>query len=113
MNTINLKLSLLLLILIIIIYLIPTPKVSLSKLYNTNDRLSKRLKEFNAKPIKEIVVNGIIGDITGNIANFKTKFSYTNYSFTDYLTLLKQQNNWKIISKTFTKTIQVNLLSKH
>jgi pimeloyl-ACP methyl ester carboxylesterase len=44
------------------------------------------------------------GDITKNIANFKTKFSYPKSSYTDYLSLLKTDNQWEIISKTFTKT---------
>ncbi len=44
------------------------------------------------------------GDITGNIASFKTKFSYSKFYYTDYLSLLKIDNKWKIISKTFTKT---------
>ena len=44
------------------------------------------------------------GDITGNIANFKTKFEYIDKSYIDYLTLLNTQDGWKIISKTFTKT---------
>ena len=46
----------------------------------------------------------LFGDITGDIANFKTKFEYTDKSYIDYLTLLNTQDGWKIISKTFTKT---------
>lgn len=44
------------------------------------------------------------GDITNNIAYFKTNFLYSDKSYTDYLTLAKAQNGWRIISKTFTKT---------
>jgi pimeloyl-ACP methyl ester carboxylesterase len=44
------------------------------------------------------------GDITENIASFKTKFTYLKSSYTDYLSLLKKENRWEIISKTFTKT---------
>ncbi|WP_456423609.1 alpha/beta fold hydrolase [Lutibacter sp.] len=43
------------------------------------------------------------GDVTGNIASFKTKFEYPEKSYMDYLTLLKIDSGWKIISKTFTK----------
>ena len=43
------------------------------------------------------------GDITGNIACYKTSFIYSDKSYTDYLTLVKKQNDWKIVSKTFTK----------
>jgi len=53
---------------------------------------------------QEATTQILSGDITGNIANFKTKFSYPKSSYTDYLTLLKVTDNWKIISKTFTKT---------
>lgn len=44
------------------------------------------------------------GDIINNIAYFKTNFLYSDKSYTDYLTLAKTQNGWRIISKTFTKT---------
>ncbi len=43
------------------------------------------------------------GDITGNIASFKTEFKYSDKVYNDYLTLLNTQKDWKIISKTFTK----------
>lgn len=43
------------------------------------------------------------GDITGNIACYKTSFIYSDKSYTDYLTLVKMQNEWKISCKTFTK----------
>ena len=44
------------------------------------------------------------GNITRNIANFKTEFEYIDKSYIDYLTLLNTQDGWRIISKTFTKT---------
>jgi len=66
--------------------------------------LESYLNKVKADGKQKVNTKILNGDITGNIANFKTKFSYPNYSYTDYLTLLKQQNNWKIISKTFTKT---------
>jgi pimeloyl-ACP methyl ester carboxylesterase len=45
----------------------------------------------------------IDGDITGNIACYKTSFIYSDKSYIDYLTLVKMQNEWKISCKTFTK----------
>lgn len=44
------------------------------------------------------------GDITNNVGFFKTDFLYSDKSYTDYLTLAKTQNGWRILSKTFTKT---------
>lgn len=44
------------------------------------------------------------GEITNNIAAFKTEFKYKDKSYVDYLTALKTKDGWKIIGKTFTKT---------
>jgi pimeloyl-ACP methyl ester carboxylesterase len=81
-----------------------------AKLYTTknNTELIIPLKSYFNK-VKEsgkqqVFTEILNGDITGNIASFKTKFSYPNFSYTDYLSLLKTEDNWKIISKTFTKT---------
>jgi len=60
----------------------------------------KKVKIDGVQEINTLILNG---DIEGNIANFKTQFLYTHKSYSDYLTLLKVQNEWKIISKTFTK----------
>ena len=60
-----------------------------------------KVKSDGKQKVNTKILNG---DITRNIANFKTKFTYPELSFTDYLTLLKTNDNWKIISKTYTKT---------
>lgn len=54
--------------------------------------------------IQQVETKIINGDITETIANFKTEFIYSDKSYTDYLTLLKTQNGWKISTKTFTQT---------
>ncbi len=43
------------------------------------------------------------GEITQNIGAFKTVFQYRDKSYTDYLTLVKMSDGWKIVNKTFTK----------
>jgi hypothetical protein len=45
----------------------------------------------------------LYGNRVNNIAFFKTKFQYQDKEFQDYLTLLKVNDHWKIVSKTFTK----------
>ncbi|MGV8945699.1 MAG: alpha/beta fold hydrolase [Lutibacter sp.] len=64
------------------------------------DYLNK-VKSDGAQKITTQILNG---DITNDIANFKTEFKYADTSYTDYLTLIKTQNGWKIMNKTFTKT---------
>ncbi|WP_457610717.1 alpha/beta fold hydrolase [Lutibacter sp.] len=61
----------------------------------------KKVRLNGVQQAKTSILNG---DITGNIANFKTNFEYPKKSYTDYLTLLKTDKGWEIISKTFTKT---------
>lgn len=61
-------------------------------------------KKVRLNGVQQVNTSILNGDITGNIACFKTKFEYPKKSYTDYLTLLKTDNGWKIISKTFTKT---------
>ncbi|VAW25650.1 hypothetical protein MNBD_BACTEROID04-755, partial [hydrothermal vent metagenome] len=61
----------------------------------------KKVRLDGVQQVKTSILNG---DITGNIASFKTNFEYPKKSYTDYLTLLKTDNGWEIISKTFTKT---------
>lgn len=46
----------------------------------------------------------LFGDITENIATFKTEFDYSDKTYIDYLTLLNTQYGWKIMAKTFIKT---------
>ncbi len=62
------------------------------------------LKKVKSDGKQKVNTQILSGDITGNIANFKTEFKYTDKSYTDYLTLLNTQDGWKIISKTFIKT---------
>ncbi len=81
-----------------------------AKLYTTSNdsEISISLKAYLNK-VKwdgklEVKTQILTGDITNNIGVFKTKFNYSNKTYIDYLTLLKTNNDWKIISKTFTKT---------
>ncbi|PKP14409.1 MAG: alpha/beta hydrolase [Bacteroidetes bacterium HGW-Bacteroidetes-3] len=53
---------------------------------------------------QEVETKILEGDITNNIAVFKTEFKYKDKSYIDYLTALKSKDGWKIVSKTFTKT---------
>ncbi|MFA5300011.1 MAG: nuclear transport factor 2 family protein, partial [Lutibacter sp.] len=75
-------------------------------LNNTDEIISldSYLNKMKSDGIQEITTQILEGDITNNIANFKTEFKYSEASYTDYLTLIKIENQWKIISKTFTKT---------
>lgn len=61
------------------------------------------LSKVKSDGIQKVATQILNGDITNDIANFKTEFKYTDASYTDYLTLIKTQNGWKIMSKTFTK----------
>lgn len=80
-----------------------------AKLYTTkNDSeliipLKPYLNKVKTDGKQKVNTKILNGDITGNIADFKTKFVYAEKSYIDYLTLLKVKNDWKIISKTFTK----------
>lgn len=60
-----------------------------------------KVKTDGFQEVKTVILDG---DITGSIANFKTKFVYSKKSYTDYLILLSTQNGWKISSKTFIQT---------
>ena len=66
--------------------------------------LENYLNTVNADGSQQVETRILDGDITNNIAYFKTGFIYSDKSYTDYLTLVKTQNGWRIISKTFTKT---------
>lgn len=61
------------------------------------------LSKVQTDGIQQVETKIMDGDITGNIACYKTSFIYSDKSYTDYLTLVKTQNDWKIVSKTFTK----------
>jgi len=65
--------------------------------------VSAYLNKVQIEGILQLETKIMDGDITGNIACFKTSFIYSDKSYTDYLTLVKKQNDWKIVSKTFTK----------
>jgi len=80
-----------------------------AKLYTSIDKneliisFDNYLNKVKSDGKQKVSTQILSGDITGNIANFKTKFEYIDKSYTDYLTLLNTQDGWKIISKTFTK----------
>ncbi|MHB1147558.1 MAG: alpha/beta fold hydrolase [Lutibacter sp.] len=65
--------------------------------------VSAYLSKVQTDGIQQVETKIMDGDITGNIAYYKTSFTYSDKSYTDYLTLIKKQNDWKIVSKTFTK----------
>ncbi len=65
---------------------------------------SAYLSKVQTDGIQQADTQILDGDIAGNIACYKTSFIYSDKSYTDYLTLVKIQNDWKISSKTFTKT---------
>ncbi len=61
------------------------------------------LSKVQTDGIQQVETKIMDGDITGNIACYKTSLIYSDKSYTDYLTLVKMQNEWKISCKTFTK----------
>ena len=81
-----------------------------AKLYTSSDNkeliipFNAYLNKVKSDGKQKVSTQILTGDVTGNIANFKTEFKYIDKSYTDYLTLLNTQDGWKIISKTFTKT---------
>lgn len=81
-----------------------------ANLYTSQDDIeltipvTEYLNKVQTDGIQHVSAKIINGDITNNIANFKTMFVYENSSYADYLALVKTQNGWKIISKTFAKT---------
>lgn len=81
-----------------------------AKLYTTLNNtdeiisLDDYLNKVKSDGIQKVATQILEGDITNDIANFKTEFKYSEASYTDYLTLIKIEDGWKIISKTFTKT---------
>ncbi len=42
-------------------------------------------------------------EVTGNIATAKTEFDYGTIKYIDYLSLLKVENEWRIVNKTYQK----------
>jgi hypothetical protein len=40
-------------------------------------------------------------DVTGDVAVAKVELDYPNATFTDYMTLVREGDTWKIINKTF------------
>ena len=63
----------------------------------------KKVEEDGAKEVQTTILSL---DVQNNIAYCKTKFEYTDKTYIDYLTLVKQKESkvgWKIVTKTFTK----------
>ena len=60
----------------------------------------EKVKADGPSQIKTTILDG---NITNNMAVFKTRFQYGDKEYQDYLTLLKVSGKWKIVSKTFTK----------
>lgn len=65
------------------------------------EKYFSKVKSDGQKIAKTTILSG---DITEGIANFKTEFMYANKTYKDYLTLIKTDKGWKIITKTFIKT---------
>ena len=42
-------------------------------------------------------------NVTGNVASAKLEIEYANFSFIDYMNLIKIDGEWKIVSKIFYK----------
>lgn len=91
-------------------YLLKNIFLEEAKLYTVKEgkELVITLKEYFTKVKKdgrkEVKTSILSGNITNNIANFKTEFVYVDKTYQDYLTLLKTDKGWKIITKTFTRT---------
>lgn len=45
-------------------------------------------------------------DVTGNAASAKIELDYPNAKLTDYMSLLKVGNEWKIVNKIFTSEVK-------
>jgi pimeloyl-ACP methyl ester carboxylesterase len=67
---------------------------------------NKYLKKVTSDGKKQIQTQILDFDVQNNMAYIKTEFKYNNRTYVDYLTLLKKSEDWKIISKTFTRTLK-------
>lgn len=65
---------------------------------------SDYLSKVQTDGIQQVKTKILDGDITNNIAAFKTEFKYNNKTYIDYITTLKTKDGWKIVGKTFTQT---------
>ncbi len=66
--------------------------------------LENYLKLIKTEGKQEVETQILNGDITNNIATFKTKFKYIDKSYVDFISAIKTKDGWKIVGKTFTKT---------
>ncbi|MDD3722837.1 MAG: alpha/beta fold hydrolase [Lutibacter sp.] len=66
--------------------------------------LENYLKLIKTEGKQEIETQILNGDITNNIATFKTEFKYKDKSYVDFISAIKTKDGWKIVDKTFTKT---------
>ncbi len=77
----------------------------------TLDKGGKKIKIPFETYLKKVAEDGpqkvetkiLDGDISGEIAVYKTRFNYGDYSYTDYLQMLNANGKWKITVKTFMK----------
>lgn len=56
------------------------------------------------KQDRETIIESV--DISGNAAHAKLVIKYKNFSFIDYMNLLKIDGEWKIVSKIFYRASQ-------
>ncbi len=76
--------------------------------YSDNEKIyfiskNEYLEKVKSDGPNEIDTQILDIDNKGNMGYAKTVFTYKDKTYIDYLTLLKQKDNWKIVSKTFTK----------
>ncbi len=65
--------------------------------------LKDYFKKVTSDGKKEVKTSILSFDVTNNIALVKTEFKYVDKTYQDYLILLRINEKWKIINKTFTK----------
>ena len=65
--------------------------------------VQKYFEKVKADGPRKVSTSILDGNITNNMAVFKTSFQYSDTEYQDYLTLLEVSGKWKIVSKTFTK----------
>jgi len=91
---------------------IPTLKKAFytnAKLYTQKEKevleisLTQYLNTVQKGGPQEVKTSILDIDIVNNIAHCKTKFEYSDLTYIDYLMLVKNDQEWKIVSKSFSK----------
>ena len=79
-----------------------------AKLYTKSEEvveipLARYLSVVEKDGPQEVKTSILDLDVSNNIAYCKTKFEYADLTYIDYLTLVKNDHQWKIVSKSFSK----------